>query len=155
LQLDDDELEHQMKRHCAHEKADAEIAAVMDATEFDVTWELLDDEDEVVCDNCSNFAECRAKDDSEVVLCRACVKKEPTDGSARGRRILDILERESSMVNETPAQEDERARDRLEWRYFTVDVGFCEVLYCKLGARYHLRGGGPQYCPEHFPLKKP
>jgi hypothetical protein len=154
LQLDDDELEHQMKRHCAHEKADAEIAAVMDATEFDVTWEPFDDKDKA-CDFCSAPAQYLAFDDYELIVCRACAKKEAQDVGARGRRILEILERECEMVNETPAQEAERARDRLEWRYFTVDVGFCDVLGCELGARYHLRGGGQEYCPEHFPLKKP
>jgi hypothetical protein len=154
LQLDDDELERQMKRHCAHENADAEIAAAMDASDFDVMWATLDEKD-VCCDFCQNLARYCAMEDHDVVACETCAKKEsPTSSTrARGQRIIGILECECGEVDETPAQETERARNRLEWRYFSIDVGLCDHQHCDLGARYHLRGGGPQYCPEHFPLK--
>jgi hypothetical protein len=151
LRLDDDELARQLKRdddELAHEKADADIAKTMNATEFDLTWEPLDDEDEG-CDNCGNPANYRLIDDYNVTLCRACAERE-TDGDARGRRILEILGDEYALFNETPAQVDERARDRREWRYFTIDVAICDC--CDDGARYHLRGSSRQYCPDCFPL---
>jgi hypothetical protein len=166
LQIDDDdELNHMAKRECACQATDAAIAAAVDADDFTLTWRWVDDVS-AVCLRCNN--ETRGYyvhiEDDEEIYCKACVTifgsvpPPPRDvlETERIDRIAAALEVEvDEFGDESLEDEAERAKDRKEWRYFSLqDIGVCCEDGCGKSAQYHLRGSSEyQYCPEHFPFK--